>query len=312
MRPLLVGLGFLFYAMIVEPDFLEHWKTRLLVRLLGTESAPIYVIRLWAHCQSRKTDRFTDWKPEVLASVCRWDGDAKLLWDSMIQTFAEINGEAFIAHGWAECNAALISAWSNGKLGGRPPKIKPIGNPQETHRNPLDQINPRKTHRNTGNLNPQETHRKPIETHRNPSSEKPTGNPLDNRPDNRPVNPPVTDRVTDREDREDREDTKNTLKHSPWIVAFDVELPESMQTQNCLEAVRLWLEYKKERKEGYKSTGLRAAVTKWSREFTPATFPLAVETSMANGWSGIFPPKDLPRAVVANGEKPKLDLKDWI
>lgn len=89
---------------------------------------------------------------------------------------------------------------------------------------------------------------------------------------------------------------------SPWLVAFDVELPESMQTQNCLEAVKLWLEYKKERKEGYKATGLRAAVTKWSREFTPATFPIAVETSMANGWSGIFPPKDLPRAVAPSNE----------
>lgn len=129
MRPLLVGLGFLLPAMIVEPDFLEHWKTRLLVRLLGTEAAPIYVIRLWAHCQSRKTDRFTDWNPDVLASVCRWDGDATVFWNSMLQTFARIEDGAFVAHDWAECNAALISAWTNGKLGGRPTKKKPTENP---------------------------------------------------------------------------------------------------------------------------------------------------------------------------------------
>lgn len=108
--------------MIVEPDFLDHWKTRLLVRLLGTEEAPIYVLRLWAHCQSRKTDRFTGWKPTVLASVCRWETDPQILWDAMLETYMETDGDAVIARGWAETNAGLISAWTNGKLGGRPKK----------------------------------------------------------------------------------------------------------------------------------------------------------------------------------------------
>lgn len=118
--------------MIVEPDFLDHWKTRLLVRLLGTETAPIHVLRLWAHCQCRKTDRFTGWKPIVLASVCRWESDAQTFWDAMVQTFIEIEGDAVVVHGWAATNASLISAWNNGKLGGRPSKStteKPTGNP---------------------------------------------------------------------------------------------------------------------------------------------------------------------------------------
>lgn len=120
--------------MIVEPDFLDHWKTRLLVRLLGTELAPIYVIRLWAHCQSRKTDRFTDWKPTVLASVCRWETDPQTLWDAMLETYLERDGNTLVVRGWAETNAGLISAWTNGKLGGRPKKQakpteqKPNGN----------------------------------------------------------------------------------------------------------------------------------------------------------------------------------------
>lgn len=122
--------------MIVEPDFLDHWKTRLLVRLLGTETAPIHVIRLWAHCQSRKTDRFTGWKPTVLASVCRWDGDAQIFWDSMVQTYCFLDGDVLVVHDWAEVNRSLISAWNNGKNGGRPPSKKPTGNrpviPQET------------------------------------------------------------------------------------------------------------------------------------------------------------------------------------
>lgn len=120
--------------MIVEPDFLDHWKTRMLVRLLKDERAPIYVLRLWAHCQQRKTDRFTGWNPDVLASVCRWDGDGLTLWDAMANTFLEIDGKEVVVHGWADTNAALISAWANGKLGGRPKAVKsgvekPTGNP---------------------------------------------------------------------------------------------------------------------------------------------------------------------------------------
>lgn len=129
--------------MIVEPDFLDHWKTRMLARLLKDERAPIYVIRLWAHCQQRKTDRFTGWNPDVLASVCRWDSDGSTLWDAMGKTFLEIDGEDVVVHGWADTNASLISAWENGKRGGRPKAVKaeclkPVGNlpvnPAETSR----------------------------------------------------------------------------------------------------------------------------------------------------------------------------------
>jgi uncharacterized protein YdaU (DUF1376 family) len=76
---------------------------------------------------------------------------------------------------------------------------------------------------------------------------------------------------------------------SPWDVGFGVELPNSFQTENCLQAVKLWLQYKSERKEGYKKIGLTAALTKWSKEFTAADFPSVVEHSIASGWKGIFP-----------------------
>jgi hypothetical protein len=43
----------------------------------------------------------------------------------MLKTgFARIEDGVFIAHGWADCNASLVSAWANGKLGGRPKKAK--------------------------------------------------------------------------------------------------------------------------------------------------------------------------------------------
>ena len=76
---------------------------------------------------------------------------------------------------------------------------------------------------------------------------------------------------------------------SPWDVGFGVELPESLRTDSCLQSVKLWLQYKAEKREGYKKTGLAASLAKWSREFSSADFPTAVENSIASGWKGIFP-----------------------
>ena len=128
--------------MIIEPDFLDHWKTRLLMRLLETDSAPNYVIRLWSHCQTRKTNIFPEWSPVILSSVCRWPGDADLFWSAMLQTFCRVEDGYLIAHQWDEVNASLIAAWSNGGKGGRPKK--PTGNPRV---NPEpNQVNPQITH----------------------------------------------------------------------------------------------------------------------------------------------------------------------
>ena len=125
--------------MIIETDFLDHWKTRLIVRLLATESAPLHIIRLWSHCQTRKTNRFPDWNPEILSAVCKWGGDANLFWSAMMQTFGRVEDGCFVAHQWDEVNSSLIASWSNGSLGGRPkkPKANPRVNLQD---NP--QVNP--------------------------------------------------------------------------------------------------------------------------------------------------------------------------
>jgi uncharacterized protein YdaU (DUF1376 family) len=99
---------------------------------------------------------------------------------------------------------------------------------------------------------------------------------------------------------------------SPWDVGFGVELPNSFQTENCLQAVNLWLQHKAERKEGYKKTGLTGALTKWSNEFSPAEFPSIVEHSIASNWGGIFRPKQnqqqsLP---IASAHKKEIDYRD--
>lgn len=88
--------------------------------------------------------------------------------------------------------------------------------------------------------------------------------------------------------REKEQGKEQEAPKSPWDVGFGVELPNSFQTESCLQAVKLWLQYKSERKEGYKKTGLTASLTKWSNEFTAAEFPSCVENSIASGWKGIF------------------------
>jgi hypothetical protein len=134
------------------------------MRLLDTDAAPNYVIRLWSHCQTRKTNTFPDWSPVILSSVCRWPGDADLFWSAMLQTFCRIEDGHLVAHQWDEVNAGLIASWSNGGKGGRPKKT--TGNPQKTHG-------------------------------------LPTGYPQVN-PEPNQVNPQVTHGVTDREDREEK------------------------------------------------------------------------------------------------------------
>ena len=101
---------------------------------------------------------------------------------------------------------------------------------------------------------------------------------------------------------------------SPWEVSFGVEIPESLRTDSCLQAVKLWLQYKAEKREGYKKTGLTAALTKWSREFTAAEFPSTVENSIASGWKGIFPKKDSQPSLPINSNgstKLSMDISQY-
>ena len=258
--------------MIIEPDFLDHWKTRLLMRLLDTDAAPNYVIRLWSHCQTRKTNIFPEWSPVILSSVCRWPGDADVFWSAMLQTFCRVEDGHLVAHQWDEVNAGLIASWSNGGKGGRPKK--PTANPQITHG-------------------------------------LPTGYPQVN-PEPNQVNPQLTHGVTDREDREEKTEKKKqpvSLK-SEWEIAHGVELPELIRTKNCLDAIRLWMQYKSEKRESYKKTGLTAALTKWSREFTPAELPSIIENSIASGWKGLYKSQGITTGSTPSGPKKELDWRD--
>jgi hypothetical protein len=132
--------------MIVQPDFLDHWKTELLIDLLNDPAAPLYVIRLWAHCQNRKTQTIPSGNPNITKAICKASNhDAKKFHDAMLEAgFIEEQDGELIAHGWGDINATLLRNWNNGAKGGRPPKKnpaetqrKPSGNPAKTQPEPI-------------------------------------------------------------------------------------------------------------------------------------------------------------------------------
>lgn len=134
--------------MIVDPDFPDHWKTRLLVDSLDSdEAAPMYVIRIWAHCQHRRTSTFPNLTPAALKALCRYPGHPNKLESSLTASgFVRREDGVLIVHEWEQYNASLIANWENGKKGGRPPrteKKEPTGNPPETHG--LSMANPNET-----------------------------------------------------------------------------------------------------------------------------------------------------------------------
>jgi hypothetical protein len=121
--------------MIVKPEFSEHWKTRLLAEITKDESAPLCVIRLWAHCQTSRRWEFPDMTPETLAAICRWGKRKPACHVALVKTrFVDRLKKGFAAHGWHEVNAQLIQKWDSGKKGGRPPKPKTESEPAETGR----------------------------------------------------------------------------------------------------------------------------------------------------------------------------------
>jgi len=103
--------------MIISPDFLDHWKTQLLVdKLDGDQSAPLRVIRLWSHCQNRRKNIFPAMTSATLKAVCHYLGDADKLESAMLEAgFIRRDGDMLIVHEWDQYNASLFSNWSNGK-----------------------------------------------------------------------------------------------------------------------------------------------------------------------------------------------------
>lgn len=78
----------------------------------------------------------------------------------------------------------------------------------------------------------------------------------------------------------------------PWHLTLGVSLPESLRTQNCLEAAKLWLQHKREKNQKYSTVGFRQMVAKWGKVYSPITFVRAVEHSVESAYAGVHPHPD--------------------
>jgi hypothetical protein len=127
---------------IVDPDFFDHWRTRMAADMLGKdEMTPMYIMRLWAHCQVRKSVRIESMPAMGLAALCRYAGDAEKLEAALIASgFIARDGAHVDVLKWAEHNAKLIANWKNGATGGRPKETQPepTDNPLETQPEPAE------------------------------------------------------------------------------------------------------------------------------------------------------------------------------
>lgn len=107
--------------MIVQPDFLDHWKTKLLQKKLG-ETAPLVLLRLWAYCQVQRQWKL-DLPSEALGALCDWPGDPEELSQALQSArFIRLENDRITVLNWDEHNAGIITNWNNGKRGGRPRK----------------------------------------------------------------------------------------------------------------------------------------------------------------------------------------------
>lgn len=118
--------------MILSPDFPDHYKTKILIKLAG-HSGVFSLLKLWAQCQFRRSERI-DKPTEIIAAIADWQGEPEQLEKALIESgYARRDGEAFILHQWQDQNKKLFSNYANGKKGGRPksdtpkPTKKPAG-----------------------------------------------------------------------------------------------------------------------------------------------------------------------------------------
>lgn len=88
--------------------------------------------------------------------------------------------------------------------------------------------------------------------------------------------------------KEETSIASSMLQASPWLLDHGICLPENLQTEQCMEAAKIWMQYKRERRDKYTPTGLASCVKRWAKEFTAIEFPEAVEYSISQSWKGVY------------------------
>ena len=158
--------------MIVTADFIEHWKTSMLIQNCDCEGV-LCILRLWSFCQTRKTDILP---ASQIEHIAKWTGQKGTLLKALFELrfIDKIDDATVRMHDFAAVNNQMFSRWENGKKGGRPKtERKPNDNRTITEQEPNDNrtITERKP-----NDNRTITERKPNDN-RTITEQEPSGNP---------------------------------------------------------------------------------------------------------------------------------------
>lgn len=256
--------------------------------------APIYVLRVWAYCQQRKTWQFPDLGADALRGICKAPHDPELLLDSMAKAgYIERMGNGFSSSAWAALNAQLIAAWTNGKNGGRPSK-KPSGIPTVTQgANPTvnQGVNPTATVGQTDKRREEKKHPSSAPAGA-PPSPSPAAPPAPPAPPAAPP-PPGVDLFGGAPPRAPRQ------KPAPAqsVDAFIDSKPEGVSAQVWAEWLAYRLEYaSKNRKEPFTAAAVRGVGAYLKRcNATGESSDDALVRSMAQGWKVPYPDSGLLR-----------------
>ena len=101
--------------MILETDFVDHWKTQRLVYICGPD-AVLCLLRIWSYCQQRKRWQFDGAQASIIEWIGKWNGEKGLLLATLKEVGfidEEEDGE-FSMHDFENVNGKMVSNWANG------------------------------------------------------------------------------------------------------------------------------------------------------------------------------------------------------
>lgn len=242
--------------MIVDPDFLDHWKTRLVVdRLEGDELAPLYIMRIWAHCQTRRKAEGIVITAAGLRALCRCtSAPAEALEAALIEAgFIARDGDEIRVIDWAARNSRLVTAWKNGAKGGRGnAKPKPAEDAETaengTHGEP--------------NGNPTETETEPTANQTETHGEA------------------IRSRSRSREEQEQKQSQKQA-RAAPATDARRLLLAEGVDDQTAAD----WIAHRKAKRATASATVIEDRKRVCAEAGVPLAVGLALEVS--RGWQGL-------------------------
>lgn len=118
------------------PDDPKYLRLKKALRALDPDLAAMeLLIRLWGHCQENtRGELWTGADPDYVECVLRWDGDPGLLCAVLVERGWVTKEEGGMRiHAWEQNNEGLVSAWFNGRKGGRKkapePRVSRPGKP---------------------------------------------------------------------------------------------------------------------------------------------------------------------------------------